>query len=65
MTFRKKDPEVVTIFILGANGEVRQRHYRVPKYHDFITTLQVRCAFVLSSSLMLSFIYQKHMERFH
>jgi hypothetical protein len=41
MTFRKKDPEVVTIYILGANGEARQRHYRVPKYHDFITTLQV------------------------
>jgi hypothetical protein len=41
MTFRKKDPEVVTVFILGHNGEQKTRHYRVAKYKEFINTLQV------------------------
>lgn len=40
MTFRKKDPESVTIHLLSADGKVKPRNYRVQKYKDFIEALQ-------------------------
>lgn len=48
MTFRKKDPELVNLHILGDDGEIKIRKYRVTKYQDFITTLQVKRFFLLS-----------------
>lgn len=47
MTFRKKDPELVSLFILGDDGNVKTRKYRVTKYQDFINTLQVNSHFFI------------------
>lgn len=42
MTFKKKDPELVTLYLLSHDGEPKPRQYRVVKYRDFVATLQVR-----------------------
>ena len=50
MTFRKKDPELVNLHILGDNGEIKVRKYRVTKYHDFINTLTVSTLFTIDQN---------------
>lgn len=44
MTFKKKDPELVTLYLLSSTGEPKPRQYRVVKYKDFVATLQVCCS---------------------
>lgn len=41
MTFKKKDPELVTLHLVSASGEAKPRQYRVAKYQEFVATLQV------------------------
>lgn len=41
MTFRKKDPDLVSLYFLH-NGEANKVHqYRLTKRQEFVTTLQV------------------------
>ena len=41
MTFRKKDPELVTLFLLHDGGANKTHQYRVVKRNDFVEALQV------------------------
>lgn len=44
MTFRKKDPELVTLHFLTAEGKLKPSAYRVKKHADFTKCLQVSTA---------------------
>lgn len=41
MTFRKRDPELVTLHFLSAAGQPKTRQYRVSKRVEFVEALQV------------------------
>lgn len=43
MTFKKKDPELVTLyFVAPGHPQGKARQYRVSKRQEFVTALQVR-----------------------
>jgi sulfur relay (sulfurtransferase) complex TusBCD TusD component (DsrE family) len=42
MTFRKKNPQLVTIFFMHDGGANKSHKYRVPKKAEFINALQVQ-----------------------
>jgi hypothetical protein len=43
MTFKKKDPELVTLFFVAPGlPQGKARQYRVSKRQEFVTALQVR-----------------------
>jgi hypothetical protein len=47
MTFRKKDPELVTIFCVSNTSEPKTRVYRVSKCKEFVDSLQVKIKIVI------------------
>lgn len=67
MTFKKKDPELVTLHLYAADDKTKTRAYRVAKYKDFVTALQVKCFYLIVCLIITVFfvhLKQKHMERF-
>lgn len=59
MTFKKKDPELVTLFFVAPDLPLgKPRQYRVSKRQEFVSALQVR----LRRSLhMLLLLFARHM----
>lgn len=48
MTFKKKDPELVTLFVVSSvDDQAKTKQYRVSKYKDFVMTLQVSLSYML------------------
>jgi hypothetical protein len=41
MTFRKKDPELITLFLLSPGNTDKSHQYRITKRQDFVEMLQV------------------------
>jgi len=42
MTFRKKDPELVTLHVLAAEtGNTKAKQYRLVQHKELVATLQV------------------------
>lgn len=51
MTFKKKDPSLVTLHFVIGDGDSKRNNYRVAKYQDFVSTLQVSFYFILRKEI--------------